>query len=79
MEEPILFVRGHEDRFISLIMRYFDLDKSNQLRFAINLGRFYHNVRLKSAEHFTDKQQRVRRIGQNVIAYCFLLRGHLRD
>lgn len=72
-ENTFLFARGHNDRFTALMMRFLDFDASNQLRFAVDLGQFYYNVRLKPANHFTDQQPRVRRLGQKILAYGKLL------
>lgn len=72
-DNTFLFARGHDDRFIPLMMRFLDFDNSNKLRFAVDLGQFYYNVRLKPAEHFTDQKPRVRRLGQKVLAYGRLL------
>ena len=72
-EPAYLYARGHEDRFIPLIMRFFDFDPNNKLRFAIDLGQFYYNVRLKPADQYADDKSRVRRIGQKVIGYGRLI------
>ena len=67
-----LLARSHQNRFIPLMMSFFEQSANSRLRFAIDFGHFYFNVRLKSGSHFTDNEPRVRRIGQKIIGY-----GHL--
>lgn len=64
-----LFARGHQDRFIPLMMHFLDFDPDSKLRFAIDFGQFYYNVRLKPADRFTDGHSRVRRLGQKIVGY----------
>ena len=64
-----LYARSNEDRFIPLMMRYLDFDKQCKLRFAIDLGQLYYNVRLKPPASFTDHHSRVRRLSQSMTAY----------
>lgn len=64
-----LFARSRQDRFIPLMMRFFDFNPQNKIRFAVDLGQFYYNVRLKPADKFTDDKPRVRRLGQKILAY----------
>lgn len=64
-----LFARSRQDRFIPLMMRFFDFNPQNKIRFAVDLGQFYYNVRLKPADRFTDEKARVRRLGQKILAY----------
>lgn len=64
-----LFARSRQDRFIPLMMRFFDFNPQNRIRFAVDLGQFYYNVRLKPADKFTDEHPRVRRLGQKILAY----------
>lgn len=68
-----LMVR-RRDRFVTLMMRLIDLDADTRLRFAIDLGQYFFNVRLKPGEAFTDGRPRVRRLARKVVAY-----GRLRD
>ncbi len=68
-ESTYLFARSRQDRFIPLMMRFFDFNPANKLRFAVDLGQFYYNVRLKPASQFTDETARVRRLGQKILAY----------
>ncbi len=64
-----LFARSRQDRFIPLIMRFLDFNPDNKLRFAVDLGNFYYNVRLKPASQFADNRARVRRLGQKILTY----------
>jgi hypothetical protein len=68
-ENTYLFARSRQERFIPLMMRFFDFNPANKLRFAVDLGQFYYNVRLKPASQFTDETARVRRLGQKILAY----------
>lgn len=70
----VLFARGRNERFPSLMMRFLDFDADNRLRFAIDLGQFHYHVRLKAAEYFTDQLARVRTLGQKILSY-----GRLHD
>jgi hypothetical protein len=45
-EPSYLFARGHQERFIPLMMHFLDFDPDSKLRFAIDFGQFYYNVRL---------------------------------
>ena len=72
-EGTYLFARSHNDRFTSLMMRFFDFNQQNRIRFAIDLGQFYYNVRLKPAHSFADHQPRVRRLSQKILGYGYLL------
>lgn len=72
-ENTYLFARSHDDRFVRLMMRFFDFNRNNRIRFAIDLGQFYYNVRLKPAHHFADHRPRVRRLSQKVLGYGRLL------
>ena len=73
-DDSFLFVRARQDRFAPLIMRYLDHDESNRLRFAVDLGNYYYNVRLKPGEGFADSKPHVRRLGQKMLGY-----GRLQD
>jgi hypothetical protein len=64
-----LFARSRQDRFIPLMMRFLDFNPQNKIRFAVDLGQFYYNVRLKPADKFADEKPRVRRLGQKILAY----------
>lgn len=68
-EPSYLFARGHQDRFIPLMMHFLDFDPDSKLRFAIDFGQFYYNVRLKPSDRFTDAQSRVRRLGHKIVGY----------
>ena len=68
-DTTFLFARSKSDRFVSLMMRSLDFDPNNKLRFAVDLGQYYHNVRLKPATHFTDDFSRIRRLGNRILAY----------
>lgn len=68
-DSSFLFARSRQDRFIPLIMRFLDFNPDNKLRFAIDLGNFYYNVRLKPASQFADSRARVRRLGQKILTY----------
>lgn len=72
-ENTYLFARSRQDRFIPLMMRFLDFNDNNRLRFAVDLGQFYYNVRLKPASQFTDGLPRVRRLSQKILAYGRLL------
>ncbi len=69
-----LLLRGHQSRFIPLAMRHLDFDSKCKLRFAVDLGQYYHSVRLKPAESFIDGNPGIRRLGQKIIAF-----GRLKD
>ncbi len=62
------------DRFIPLTMRLIDLDPASRIRFAVNLGRYFFNVRWKSGSHFVDGRGRVRQLGRRMLGY-----GRLRE
>ena len=69
-DDSFLMLRGRNNRFVPLMMRYFDFDPSNKLRFAIDLGHYYYNVRFKSGALFpADGQGRERRLGNKMVAY----------
>ena len=68
-ENSFLMMRGHHNRFVPLMMRFLDMDSSNKLRFAIDLGQYYFNVRLKPGKSFTDGEPRIRRLGSKMLAY----------
>lgn len=58
-----LLRRGRQDRFLPLLLHFFDFEPDCHLHFAIDLGQFYYNVRLKPADRFTDERPKVRRLG----------------
>lgn len=64
-----LMVRSNRDRFVPLMMRFLDQQQGNKLRFAVDLGQYFHSVRYKPGDHFTDGDPRVRRLGRKVVAY----------
>ena len=68
-ENSTLMRRGMSNRFPSLIMRFLDFESSCKLRFAIDCGQFYYNVRLKPPTGFVDQRARVRRLGKKIIGY----------
>jgi hypothetical protein len=68
-EASLLLVRGHRDRFVPLMMRFLDFDPENRLRFAVDLGQYFYNVRLKPGDRYTDGRPRVRRLARKVLAY----------
>lgn len=71
--DTYLFARSQQDRFIPLMMRFFDFNEQNRIRFAVDLGQFYYNVRLKPASEYTDGKPRVRRLSQKIIDYGRLI------
>lgn len=76
--QTVLRLRSHQDRFIPLMMRLLDFDPTwssssvnhnQRLCFAVDLGSYMHNVRIKPAQALTDGQTRLRRLGQSIITY----------
>jgi hypothetical protein len=62
------------DRFVPLTMRLLDLDPASRIRFAVDRGQYFYNVRWKPGTQFADGRGRVRRLGRKMVGY-----GRLRE
>ncbi len=61
------------DRFVELLLHFFDFDTNgttdSRLRFAVDLGQLYFNLRVKPGSEYTDGRPRVRRLSRKIIGY----------
>jgi len=65
----ILLKRANRSRFATFLMRFFDFEEKCGVRFAVDLGNYFDNVRLKPGSAFDDGEPRPRRLGRKIIAY----------
>ncbi len=74
LDSPTTFLydRGRS-RFTELLLHFFDFntapDTDSRLRFAVDLGQLYYNVRIKPGDGYTDNKPRVRRLSRKMIGY----------